>query len=767
MPPVLIQAPAASHPSSLGAQSLYIHHEVHMRQRVFSGTLLAVFFSLMPALATIFGNVRGIVHDPQHRPMEGAQATLRAQASDWSATAQANSEGEFQFEAVPIGNYTLKVTAAGFSPLEQQITVVSGSAPVIHFQMLLAALTAKVEVSAAPEVINTESSATQTLVNRQQVARTPGADQTNSLTMITDFLPGAYVVHDQLHVRGGHQSTWQVDGVDVPNTNIASNVGPQFDPKDVDYIEMTSGGYSAEYGNRTYGVFNVVPRTGFEYNNQAELVTSYGSFNQTNDQLSVGSHTVRFAYYASLNGNRSDLGLLTPTSAVIHDLESGLGGFGDIVFNATPNDQLRVVASARGDHYQIPNTPDAQVAGTRDLDKERDAFVNFSWVHTIGKGALVTISPFYHYNRANYLGGPGDNPLVLNDDRVSHYLGGQASLGIVAGKHNAQVGLETFAQHDDTFFDLRASDGSQPPVQERLAPWGGVEAVFLQDQYRATSWLSLNGGIRLTHYDGLVSENAADPRVGASLRLPRLAWVLHGFYGRYYQPPPLDTLAGPLLEFALQQGVGFLPLRGERDEQYEAGLTIPVGNWVFDADTFRTHARNFFDHDVVGNSNIFLPLTIQGARIFGWEATVRSPKFLRRAQVHAAFSHQFAEGFGAVTGGLTDFSPPQAGYFFLDHDQRNTLSSVLSLSLPRRAWATMGIQYGSGFVNGDGPDHLPSHTTFDISLGKSFGESWSVALTGLNVSNRRYLLDNSNTFGGTHFVNPRQIYFEVRYRFHY
>jgi outer membrane receptor protein involved in Fe transport len=738
-----------------------------MRQRILWATVPALFVWLMPALATIFGNVRGIVHDPQHRPMEGAQATLRAQSSGWSATAQSNSEGEFQFEAVPIGNYNLKVTAAGFRSLEQQITVVAGSAPVIHFQMPLAALSAQVQVSAAPEVLNTESSARQTLVSRWQIARTPGADQTNSLAMITDFLPGAYVVHDQLHVRGGHQVTWQVDGVDVPNTNIASNVGPQFDPKDVDYVEMSSGGYSAEYGNRTYGVFNVVPRTGFEYNNEAELVTSYGSFNQTNDQLNVGSHTVRFAYYASLNGNRSDLGLMTPTSAVIHDLESGLGGFGDVVFNATPNDQLRVVASLRGDHYQIPNAPDAQAAGTRGLDKERDAFVNLSWVHTFSKGTLLTVSPFYHYNRANYLSGPGDNPFVLNNDRASHYLGGQASLGIVTGRHNAQAGVEAFAQHDDTFFDLRASGGSPPPVEEQLAPWGGVEAVFLQDQYRATSWLSLTGGIRLTHYDGLVSENAADPRVGASLRVPKLAWVLHGFYGRYYQPPPLDTIAGPLLEFALRQGVGFLPLHGERDEQYQAGLTIPLHDWEFNADAFRTHARDFFDHDEIGNSNIFLPLTIQGARIFGWEATVRSPKVLRRAQIHAAFSHQHAEGFGAITGGLTDFSPPEAGYFFLDHDQRNTLTSVLSLSLPWRAWATTGIQYGSGFVNGDGPDHLPGHTTFDVSFGKSFGESWSVALTGLNAANRRYLIDNSNTFGGTHYVDPRQIYFQVRYRFHF
>jgi outer membrane receptor protein involved in Fe transport len=59
------------------------------------------------------------------------------------------------------------------------------------------------------------------------------------------------------------------------------------------------------------------------------------------------------------------------------------------------------------------------------------------------------------------------------------------------------------------------------------------------------------------------------------------------------------------------------------------------------------------------------------------------------------------------------------------------------------------------------------HTTFDISLGKSFGEKYRVSLTALNVANRRVLLDNSLTFGGFHFNDPRQLYVEVRWKFHY
>ena len=79
-----------------------------------------------------------------------------------------------------------------------------------------------------------------------------------------------------LHMRGGHQVSWLIDGVPIPNTNIASNLGPQIDPKDIDYLEVERGSYDAGYGDRTYGVFNIVPRTGFERDNEAELVTSFG-----------------------------------------------------------------------------------------------------------------------------------------------------------------------------------------------------------------------------------------------------------------------------------------------------------------------------------------------------------------------------------------------------------------------------------------------------------------------------------------------------------
>jgi outer membrane receptor protein involved in Fe transport len=654
--------------------------------------------------------------------------------------------------------------------------VQSGSSPVLHFPMNIAAVSQRVEVKAAAETVDTESSTTQTLVSRSAIEQTPGANRTNSLAMITDYVPGAYIVHDLLHVRGGHQVSWLVDGVPVPNTSIASNVGPQFDPKDVDYLEVQRGGYTADYGDRTFGVFNVVPRTGFERNNDAEILMSYGSLNQTNDQISIGGHTQRFAYYTSLNGNRSDNGLQTPVEPIIHDLGNGFGGFGSLMFNATPNDQLRLVTSLRRDFYQVPNTPEQQspcptvlplgvTCNVRDTTHESDAFVNFSWVHTLSPGAVVTVSPFYHFNSALFDGGRNDEPTTTQDQRSSNYAGLQSSLALVRGKNSLRTGLYMYGQHDNSFFSVANNPGLNPVGSKREILWGNLQAIFIEDQFKATSWLTLNGGVRLTHFQGSVNENAADPRVGAAIRVPKLNWTFRGFYGRTYQAPPLDTISGPLLGQQV-----FLPLHGERDEQWEAGLAIPFHGWVLDTDYFHTVAHNFLDHDVLQNSNIFVPLTIQYARIRGWETTVRSPELFHRARLHLAYSHQYAQGAGPVTGGLTDFTPPPSGYFFLDHDQRDTLSTGYQIQLPARSWTTGNLNFGSGFVNGDGftpPTHLPAHTTFDLAVGKSFGERLALTFTAINVTNSRYLLDTSNTFGGTHFNEPRQFIGQIRWRFHY
>jgi hypothetical protein len=747
---------------------------------------LSVMLSAVPAGATIFGEARGVVHDEHHRPIAGASVELRSTSSDWSQSSISDAEGGFLFHAVPLGSYRITVHAAGFGPSGQTVTVHSGSEPVLHFGLFPEAVQESVTVSGEAAPAPSGLSSTVSMVSRAEIAAAPGASRANSLSMITDYVPGAYIAHDQLHIRGGHQTSWLIDGIPIPNTNIATNIGPQFAPGDIDYLEVNRGGYGSEFGDRTYGVFNIVPRTGFERYREGELTLSAGNFYQTNDALSLASHTERMAYYVSVNGNRSNLGIQTPVPQVLHDAENGVGGFASLIVNLTPRDQLRLITSLRRDYYQVPYDPDPSSvsnsqydsSGLRDAQRESDVLVAASWVRTLNPRWLLTVSPFYHRNISSYESSPADTPVASTQRLTSSYSGGQITLDGNVARNHLQAGIYAFAQQDGELLGaiFNPPDPNFSDFTDREHPSGRLIALFVEDQFRMTPWLTLTAGLRPTFFDGGISESAVSPRFGAALTLPRLNWTLRGFYGHYYQAPPLLTASGPLLQYAQANQTNFVPLRGERDEEFEFGLAIPWRGWLLDADTFRTRANNFFDHNNIGNSNLFFPVTIQAALIRAWELTLRSPEIGAHARFHLAYSNQVAEGAGVVTGGLNDIAPSAsvwpAPYEPLDHDQRNTLSVGGEVKLPWRARATGNVAYGSGFTNGAPGqpypgDHLPGHITVDLSLAKDFGKSYSLAVTALNVANRRVELDNSVTFGGFHWNSPREIYGTVNYRFHY
>jgi hypothetical protein len=752
------------------------------------------------AFATIFGSVRGIVHDPQHRPIKGAHLTLKAKNSDFTKTLDSNDNGEFDFTSVPIGNYTVTVSSAGFQQVFQAVIVESDTSPVLHVQLNVAGVKESVTVEGEAVQARDETATPTTLLSRLDIQDTPGADRTNGMEMITDYVPASYVTHDMLHMMGGHQVNWLIDGVPIPNTNIATNLGPQILPRDIDYLEVYSGSYDAEYGDRTYGVFNVVPRTGFEYNRQCDLVLTAGNFYQTDDQLSCGGHTSRFAYYGSLNGNRSNYGLQTPIPQLVNDAVNGFGGFASFIYNPDAKNQYRLVASLRRDYYQIPIDPDPNSvtnqnypsSGLHDAEVEPDGYVTFSWVHTFSPNLLLTASPFYHYNGADYRGGANDTPVSSTVTQTANYAGAQTVLNATFLKNDIQAGFYSFYQHQYNNFANVYTDGTPNVSPSSVAVHGGVVSEFINDKVKLSPWVTLIAGLRETQFASTsLTEHATDPRIGGDIRIPKLNWVFSGFYGYYYQAPPLSTAceAAPgtsasscqLQTLANDQGFTFSPLHGERDIQWQYGVTIPFHNWSLNANNYETRAENWLDHNNIGESNIFWPITWAYAQIQGWSLTLRSPNVFHVGQFHLAYANQIAQATSPITGGLvcpvpvTDacpFSPENlpSGLSPVDHDQRNTLNVGFNGKLPGKFTASTNVYYGSGFTNGlpgvQYPgNYLPGHTTFDLAIGKSFGENYTLSVNSVNVANRRVQLDNSLTFGGFHWNDPRQIYAEVRYRF--
>ena len=756
----------------------------------------SVFLLAAGSWATVFATLQGVVHDPEHRPIAGAAVTLRAANSDFTLHAVTNAQGEFSLPQVPLGLYRINVSAEGFADSSQSVTVASGTNSVLHIPLEVSSTTQSVVVQAQTNSVATDTVTPTTLISREQIEQTPGADRTLGMEMITDYVPGAYMTHNMLHVRGGHQTDWLIDGVSIPNTKIDTNVGPQIDPKDIDQLETQRGSYASDIGDRTYGVFNVLPRNGFEREREGEFLLTGGNLDFGESQLSLGDHSARTAWYASLAGSRSNYGLETPVAAIDHDATNSESGFVSLIRNQTSKDQLRLDAQLRQDFFQVPYDPnpnDWEQAsnyynsyGLRDGQTERDAFVLIDWVHTLSPAAQLQVAPFFHFNQANYDPRASDTPVATTWHQRSNYAGLQADLHADAGSNSFAGGVYSFFQHESDLYGLRAYTTGTPtalvPTTTAVANAGIAEFHF-SDHLRVGRWLTLLGGMRVSIYHGGYTESAAYPRIGATLEIPRLHWVLRGFYGHFFQPAPVVTVSSAFLNYAAGQPGqnAFVPLPSERDEEHQFGVQIPWKGWLVDVDTFETRANNYLDHANVGESNIYFPIAVDGALIQAWELAIRSPQLAHLGQFHLAYSNQLAQQRGNVTGGFTCSNPGDPAcnlgpdYVPLDHDQRNTLNTGFTTNLPFATWFAVNVYYGSGFTNGlaganigpyNGP-YLPVHTTFDLSAGRSLGERWKISGSVVNVTNHRVLMDNSITLGGFHYNDPRMFMAEARYRFHF
>ena len=759
--------------------------------RILSRFVVALLLAgSLPALATVLATVHGVVHDSQHRPIAGVEVKLEASDSEFSLQTVTGPDGQFALPPAPIGVYRIKFDSPGFSTVTQTLTIASGTDPILH--VMLPVTSASQTVVVEGSTAQSDSVTPTTLVSREMIEQTPGASRATSFAAIIDYVPGAYMCHDMLHMRGGHQTSWLIDGINIPNTNIAANVGPQISPGDMDQIEVQRGSYSADLGDRTYGVFNVAPRNGFERDRQAELIVTSGNFFTGETSLSAGDHSLRSAWYASVAAARSDYGLETPTSTVAHDASNSQSAFASLLVNPNPANQLRFNGQLRQDFFQVPNDPDQNSwlnqiynsSGFRDGQTERDAFVIADWVHTLSPKAMFETAPFYHWNVANYDAKSSDTPTATTWHSTANYAGFQANLRGEIKRNSLAASFYSFYEHASSLFGVDFNDGSgDAPIRETNNLAGGIVEGSLSDSLRVTDWLTLLAGVRISSFHGGVSETYADPRLGATITVPRLRWVLRGFYGRYYQAPPLVSIVGPLLAYANASNTGFTALNGERDEEHEFSVQIPWRGWALEVDNFKTRVNNFLDHSNIGESNVFIPITVDGALVRAWETTLRSPLLWRRGQFHLAYSNQIAEQRGAINGGLicTANCDSSFDYTPVDHDQRHTLNTGFTATLPRHSWFSSNVYYGSGFSNGTAGltdamgnllspyqgIYLPAHTTFDVAAGTSLGENWKLAVNVVNATNHRVLTDSSLTIGGFHYNDPRQISAELRYRFHF
>ncbi|HZN12132.1 MAG TPA: carboxypeptidase-like regulatory domain-containing protein, partial [Blastocatellia bacterium] len=136
--------------------------------------LFCVFFS--PAVNAQFdtATVLGTVRDPNGAVVPGATVTLRNTATGTAVSAQTDEDGSYQFFNVKIGVYQVSAEAAGFAVTRaESFQVAVNARQRVDLMLRAGAVTETVEIAAAAQLLETESSDRGQVITREQIVNLP------------------------------------------------------------------------------------------------------------------------------------------------------------------------------------------------------------------------------------------------------------------------------------------------------------------------------------------------------------------------------------------------------------------------------------------------------------------------------------------------------------------------------------------------------------------------------------------------------------------
>jgi hypothetical protein len=228
--------------------------------------LVAVFALCLPLASAqeTTGNIQGTVKDPTGAVVAGATVTATGAQRTFNATT--NEGGEYNFNNLQPGVYTVTATGAGFGTVTREnVPVELGRTLQVNFDLAVAGTSATVTVTASDEaLVDVTSTKTATNINQQKIEMLP---KTLRFSSVLEVAPGARneVKGGGLQIDGasGSENAYVVDGLEVTRIRegtlgLSKNIPFDF----VREVQVKSAGYEAEFGGATGGVINVVTRSG-------------------------------------------------------------------------------------------------------------------------------------------------------------------------------------------------------------------------------------------------------------------------------------------------------------------------------------------------------------------------------------------------------------------------------------------------------------------------------------------------------------------------
>jgi outer membrane receptor protein involved in Fe transport len=407
----------------------------------------------------------------------------------------------------------------------------------------------------------------------------------------------------QLHVRGDHANLqFRINGVQLPEG--ISVFGQALQTRLADSVSLITGALPAQYGFRTAGIIDIQTKTGTL--DPGGSISMYGgSRSWLQPSFEYGGQVGQVDYYVTGEYLQNSIGIENPTSSfnAIHDDTSQRRGFAYISGIVDPTTRVSAILGTSRSQLQIPNNPGQSpglgltVNGITDFNSsqlnENQRQITHYGILSLQKRVDdidVQVSAFSRYSSAYFSPDPlGD--LLFNGIAPTAYRRSIASG--VQGDSSYRISLEhtlragIFIQGERSSSATNAlvlglnPDGSQISDQpigiiDDSGKTGWLYGVYLQDEWRITSKLTVNFGARFDLVDEFTHEQQLSPRINVVWQ-PIDGTILHAGYARYFAPPPFELIGNTSI--ALFANTSGAPpgtqndvAKAERDHYFDAGV---------------------------------------------------------------------------------------------------------------------------------------------------------------------------------------------------
>jgi outer membrane receptor for ferrienterochelin and colicins len=663
--------------------------------------------------------------------------------------------------------------------------------------------------------IETQTGATVTTIDATAIAAMPGGSNVQLNQIMLQAPDVAQDSFGQIHVRGDHNDLqYRLNGIILPEG--ISVFSQTLDPRLISSMSLITGALPAEYGLRTAGIIDLTTKSGLL--DPTGAVSVYGGSHSTFEPSAwYGGSSGNFSYFVSTDMLRNDLGIESPdaSSEPLHDHSTQLHGFGYFEYILDPSDRLSLVLGASNEQFQIPNQHGLQPSNglsdegvtqflSNNLNENQHELAQYaivSWQHSQGAfnwqssvSARYTSLDF----EPDWVGDLLYNGIAQNAFKGDTALGWQTDSAYkLTDTHTVRAGF--YLQHDNSTSNTTStvlpvspnpttseglfyypvgypiSDVSEAIV-ENGAQTQTIVSVYLQDEWKALSNVTINYGLRFDEYHAYSSGSQLSPRVNVVWEvLP--GTTVHGGYSRYFTPPPFELVAsGTFTRFANTTAAppGFetedtAPF-AERADYYDFGVQQKLLDQALTLgiDGFWRTAQNLIDEGQFGAPIILTPFNYRFGQVGGVEFSSNYTINGFSAYVNTAV--QSAKGKD-VDSSQFSFTAQQLAYIsdnfiHLDHEERVSASGGASyMWLGTRFNLDMifgtglrddlqlvapspTLPYGISIPNGD---HTPSYTQWNFGLTHDFRDGAPGPLTArfdvINLFDKIYEIRSGTGIG--------------------